>query len=125
MAIIGVTPQAKEHVLQLRERTLRDARFDQPAHKNHEAFWSDPQSTFPLTLVSDPECSLGGAVGARRDGHWSGAMVHPTTFVVDREGIIRWAFQSKMAQRRPSPVQLAAIVGAVAKGRAVPEYVEE
>lgn len=123
--MIGITPQSREHVEQLRERTLRDARFDAGAHANHDAFWQDPASSLPLTLISDPEGTLSRPAGAQREEHWSGPMVHPTTYVVDKGGIIRWVFQSKMAQRRPSPVRLAAIAGAVAKGATVPAYVEE
>jgi len=52
-------------------------------------------------------------------------MVYATTFVVNAEGQIRWRFQAKMAQRRPSPVRLAAIAGAVAKGQLLPDYIEE
>ena len=104
---------------------MRDARFDAAAHANHDAFWQDPAGDFPLTLLSDPAGNLSRAVGAQRDLHWSGPMVHPTTFVVDRDGIICWAFQSKMAQRRPSPVRLAGIAGAVATGETVPQYIEE
>jgi len=125
VAILGITPQTRENVEQLRERTLRDARFDADAHAKHYAFWQDPTAALPLTLISDPEGTLIRPTGAERDTHWSGPMVHPTTFVVDRQGIIRWAFQSKMAQRRPSPVRLAAIAGAVAKAEPLPEYVEE
>jgi peroxiredoxin len=123
--VIGITPQARENVEQLRERTLRDARFDAAAHANHDAFWQDPASAFPLTLISDPEGTLSRPTGAERESHWSGPMVHPTTFVVDERGVIRWTFQSKMAQRRPSPVRLAAIAAAVANNEPVPEYVEE
>lgn len=109
----------------MRERTLRDARFDARAHANHTAFWQDPESAFPLTLISDPDGKVSGPVGARREGHWSGAMVYATTLVVDAGGVVRWTFQSAMAQRRPSPVRLAAIAGAVARNTPVPEYREE
>jgi hypothetical protein len=51
-------------------------------------------------------------------------MVHPTTYLLDAEGIVRWRFQSKMAQRRPSPLLLAAMAGAVAQKKPLPEYVE-
>jgi peroxiredoxin len=104
---------------------IRDARIDQAAHKNHEAFWEDPQSAFPFRLISDRENLLAGKVGAVRDKHWAGPMVHPTTYLVDSGGIVRWRFQSKMAQRRPSPVLLAAIAGAVAKKQPLPEYIED
>jgi hypothetical protein len=51
-------------------------------------------------------------------------MVHPTTYLLDAEGVVRWCFQSKMAQRRPSPLLLAAMAGAVAQKKPLPEYVE-
>jgi hypothetical protein len=51
-------------------------------------------------------------------------MVYATTFLIDAEGIVRWRFQAKMAQRRPSPVLLANMAGAVARKQPLPEYVE-
>jgi len=125
VAILGISPQSVDHGKQLRERTLRDAHLDQAAHKAHEAFWQDPSSAFPVRLIPDPDCSLSGKVGAERKGHWGGPMVYATTFVVDPGEQIRWRFQTKMAQRRPSPVRLAAIAGAVAKGQPLPDYIEE
>jgi len=125
VAILGISPQSVDHGRQLRERTLRDAHLDQAAHKAHEAFWQDPSSAFPVRLIPDPDCSLSGKVGAERKGHWGGPMVYATTFVVDPGEHIRWRFQTKMAQRRPSPVRLAAIAGAVAKGQPLPDYIEE
>ncbi len=125
MAILGISPQSADHGRQLRERTTGDAQLDQAAHKAHEAFWQDPSSAFPVRLIPDPDCSLSGKVGAERKGHWSGAMVYATTFLVDAKGHIRWRFQAKMAQRRPSPVRLAAIAGALAKGQSLPDYIEE
>jgi hypothetical protein len=52
-------------------------------------------------------------------------MVHATTYLVDAAGIVQWRFQSKMAQRRPSPISLANMAGAVAKKQPVPEYIED
>lgn len=108
----------------MRERIIRDAQIDQAAHKNHDAFWQDPKSAFPFRLIGDPEQSLSAKVGAVREQHWSGPMVHPTTYLLDAEGVVRWRFQSKMAQRRPSPILLAAMAGAVAQKKPLPEYVE-
>jgi hypothetical protein len=51
-------------------------------------------------------------------------MVHATTYLIDADAIVRWRFQSKMAQRRPSPVLLAEMAGAVAKKQQMPEYKE-
>jgi len=125
VAILGISPQSADHGKQLRERTIHDVQMDQSAHKNHDAFWQDPSSAFPVRLIPDLDCSLSGKVGAERKGHWGGPMVYATTFVVNAEGQIRWRFQAKMAQRRPSPVRLAAIAGAVAKGQPLPEYIED
>jgi len=40
------------------------------------------------------------------------------------EGIVRWRFQSEMAQRRPSPILLANMAGAVARKKPLPAYIE-
>ncbi len=52
-------------------------------------------------------------------------MVHPTTYLLDAQGVVRWRFHSKMAQRRPSPILLANLAGAVAKKLTLPEYIED
>jgi hypothetical protein len=67
---------------------------------------------------------LAAKVGAVREEHWSGPMVHATTYLVDADAIVRWRFQSKMAQRRPSPVLLAELAGSVVKKLPMPEYRE-
>jgi len=109
----------------LRERIIRDAQIDQTAHKNHDAFWQDPKSAFPFSLISDPEQALSAKVGAVREQHWSGPMVHPTTYLLDAAGVVRWRFQSKMAQRRPSPISLATMAGAVVQKKPLPAYTED
>jgi hypothetical protein len=76
-------------------------------------------------LIGDPENSLAAKVGAVREKHWAGPMVHATTYLIDSGAIVRWRFQAKMAQRRPSPVLLAEMAGAVAKKQPVPEYKED
>lgn len=65
---------------------------------------------------------MAAKVGAVREKHWAGPMVHATTYLVDSDAVVRWRFQSKMAQRRPSPIVLAEMAGAVAKKQPVPEY---
>jgi len=52
-------------------------------------------------------------------------MVHPTTYLVEADGTVRWRFQSKMAQRRPSPILLANMAGAVVRQQPLPEYLED
>jgi hypothetical protein len=76
-------------------------------------------------LIGDPENSLAAKVGAVREKHWAGPMVHATTYLVNSDAIVRWRFQSKMAQRRPSPILLAEMAGAVARKQPVPEYTED
>lgn len=125
MAILGISPQIADYGRQLRDRVIRDAQLDHAGHKGHDAFWPDPRGVFPLRLISDPDCTLSRAVGAERKGHWSGPMVYATTFLTDTGGHVRWRFQAKMASRRPSPVRLAIMAGAVAKGEPIPEYVED
>lgn len=125
MAIFGISPQIADYGRHLRERVIRDAQFDHAGHKGHDAFWPDPRGDFPLRLISDPDCTLSRAVGVERKGHWSGPMVYATTFLVDKDGLVQWRFHSRMASRRPSPVSLAAMAGAVAKGEPIPEYIED
>jgi hypothetical protein len=125
VAILGISPQPPEHGRQLRERVIQDAHFDQAGHKGHDAFWPDPGGAFPLRLISDPDCTLSRAVGAERKGHWSGPMVYATTFLIDAGGHVRWSFQARSASRRPSPVRLANMAGAVTKKEPLPDYVEE
>jgi hypothetical protein len=42
-----------------------------------------------------PSIALSEKVGAVRDQHWSGPMVHATTYLLDAQGIVRWRLQSK------------------------------
>ena len=93
-ATIGVSPQAVENGRQLRERVYRDAQVDQPVHRDHDTFWADPYEVSPVRLINDPNCSLARLVGAEAPAHWNGPMVLPTTFLVDSNGVIRFAFQS-------------------------------
>jgi alkyl hydroperoxide reductase subunit AhpC len=76
-------------------------------------------------LIGDPKNSLAAKVGAVREQHWAGPMVHATTYLVDSDAVVRWRFQSEMAQRRPSPILLAEMAGAVAKKQPVPDYRED
>jgi len=80
-----------------------------------------PLDPYPLRLVSDPDGKLIRAVGAGNEGHWSGFISYPVTFVVDNAGIVRWRYVgSGGAGDRASTVTLASIAEAVAKGETPP-----
>ncbi len=119
-----MSPQTSDHGRQLRERSIRDARFDQAAHNSHHEFWSDSHSAFPVRLIRDPACELSRKVGAERERHWMGTMLYATTFLVDSEGRIRWNFQSQRAHRWPSPVWLATAASNLIKGQPIRDYIE-
>ncbi|MBI4488106.1 MAG: hypothetical protein HY694_03390 [Deltaproteobacteria bacterium] len=58
------------------------------------------------------------AVGAGREGHWSGFIAEPVTFVMDPTGIVRWVYTGDgSASDRPSPVALAKTAVAIAQGK--------
>jgi alkyl hydroperoxide reductase subunit AhpC len=96
--ILGVSVEPQEESKKLLERVTRDCQEDRP----HIAL--DP---YPLRLLSDPEAKLIRAAGVANEGHWAGLISHPATFVVDRDGIVRWIYSSATASDRPSPVALA------------------
>jgi len=96
--ILGVSVEPQEESKKLLERVTRDCQEDRP----HIAL--DP---YPLRLLSDPEAKLIRAAGVGNEGHWAGLISHPATFVVDRDGIVRWIYSSATASDRPSPVALA------------------
>jgi peroxiredoxin len=96
--VLGVSVEPPEEGRKLRERVTRDCQEDRP----HISL--DP---YPLRLLSDPEAKLIRAVGVENEGHWSGLIASPVTFVVDQEGKVRWIYAGKSASDRPSPVALA------------------
>ena len=75
-------------------------------------------------IVTDGALAVEGgvirAVGAENEGHWAGLIAAPITYVVDRDGKIRWAYVSASAADRPSPVALAKAACAVAAGKEPP-----
>ncbi len=75
---------------------------------------------YPLRLLSDPKGELIRTVGAGQEGHWSGFVAAPVTFVVDRNGTVKWIYASKSASDRPSPVALAKTAVEIAKGEKLP-----
>ncbi len=73
---------------------------------------------YPLRLLSDPEGELIRAVGAGNEGHRSGFIARPVTFIVDQVGVVRWVYTGDgSASDRPSPVALAKTAGAIAQGK--------
>ena len=111
MQILGVSVEPPEEGKKLLERVTRDCQEDRPHIK------LDP---YPLRLLTDPDAKLIRAVGAENDGHWAGLIAAPITYVVDRDGKIRWAYVSASAADRPSPVALAKAACSVAAGKEPP-----
>ena len=109
--ILGVSVEPPEEGKKLLDRVTRDCQEDRPHIK------LDP---YPLRLLTDPDAKLIRAVGAENEGHWAGLIAAPITYVVDRDGKIRWAYVSASAADRPSPVALAKAACAVAAGNEPP-----
>jgi len=109
--ILGVSVEPPEEGKKLLDRVTRDCQEDRPHIK------LDP---YPLRLLTDPDAKLIRAVGAENEGHWAGLIAAPITYVVDRDGKIRWAYVSASAADRPSPVALAKAACAVAAGKEPP-----
>jgi peroxiredoxin len=109
--ILGVSVEPPEEGKKLLDRVTRDCQEDRPYIK------LDP---YPLRLLTDPDAKLIRAVGAENEGHWAGLIAAPITYVVDRDGKIRWAYVSASAADRPSPVALAKAACAVASGKEPP-----
>ena len=105
--ILGISVEPPEESRKLLERVTRDCQEDRP----HISL-----NPYPLRLLSDPQAELIRAVGVANEGHWSGLISHPVTFVVDRGGGIRWIYAGESASDRPSPVKLAQTAVAVARG---------
>jgi peroxiredoxin len=104
--ILGVSVEQPEEGRKFLDRVTRDCQEDRP----HISL--DP---YPLRLLSDPKGELIRAAGAGVEGHWSGFIAHPVTFVVDSTGKIRWVYDSESASDRPSPVALAKTAVGIAK----------
>jgi peroxiredoxin len=72
------------------------------------------QSDFPhLLILADNEHGLIDALGVmdpRRSPATGGSMAAPTTFVVDKNGVVRWVFRPSRVIERLSPVELAAAI---------------
>ena len=109
--ILGVSVEPAAEGKSLLDRVTRDCQEDRPHIK------LDP---YPLRLLTDPDAKLIRAVGAENEGHWAGLIAAPITYVVDRDGKIRWAYVSASAADRPSPVALAKAACSVATGKEPP-----
>jgi alkyl hydroperoxide reductase subunit AhpC len=109
--VLGVSVEPAEESRKLRERVTRDCQEDRP---------HIPLDPYPLRLLVDSDATLIRAVGAANEGHWAGLIAAPITYVVDRNGKVRWAYVSASAADRPSPVALAKAAVAVARGEEPP-----
>jgi peroxiredoxin len=109
--VLGVSVEPAEEGRKLRERVTRDCQEDRP---------HIPLDPYPLRLLVDSDATLIRAVGAANEGHWAGLIAAPITYVVDRNGKVRWAYVSASAADRPSPVTLAKAAVAVARGEEPP-----
>lgn len=66
---------------------------------------TDLKLTFPL--LSDPELKTIDAYGVRHRGGNNGRdIARPATFIIDREGIIRWRNLAENVRLRPRPEQI-------------------
>ena len=109
--VLGISVEPAEQGRKLRERVTRDCQEDRPYI---------PLDPYPLRLLVDSDATLIRAVGAANEGHWAGLIAAPITYVVDRNGKVRWAYVSASAADRPSPVALAKAAVAVASGEEPP-----
>jgi len=68
-----------------------------------------------FTFLSDPEGELLDALGIRhRGGRGDGAdIAYPTSMLVDRDGTVRWLFQSDTYRERARPEQVFAAIDAL------------
>ena len=109
--ILGVSVEPPGEVKKFIERVTRDCQEDRP---------HIPLDPYPVRLLTDPDARLIRAVGAENEGHWAGLIAAPVTYVVDPAGKVKWAYVSKSATDRPSPVALAKAAVSVASGKEPP-----
>jgi peroxiredoxin len=66
------------------------------------------------TLLSDPDALVINRYGLFNQNDPQGrAIPHPTTYVIDKRGVIRWAFTEVDYRIRPSNEDVAAALAAV------------
>jgi peroxiredoxin len=109
--ILGISVEPPEEGKKLLDRVTRDCEEDRP---------QIPLDPYPVRLLSDPDAILIRACGTENEGHWAGTIAAPVTYVVDRNGQVKWAYVSDSAADRPSPVALAKAACSVAAGKAPP-----
>ena len=62
-----------------------------------------------LTLLSDPDASVIDRYGLyNQDDPRGRAIPHPTTYVIDREGVVRWKMTEVNYRIRPENVDILA-----------------
>jgi peroxiredoxin len=106
--ILGVSVEPPEEGKKFLDRVTRDCKEDRP---------HIPLDPYPVRLITDPDAKLIRAVGTANEGHWAGTIATPVTYVVDRNGRVKWAYVSASASDRPSPVALAKAAVSIASGK--------
>jgi peroxiredoxin len=96
--IIGISTDSAGEGIKLRDRIIKDTLEDRP---------HIPLDPFPVTLLTDPQAKMIRDARVFNEERKDRLLAHPTTFVVDREGRVRWVYRGQAASDRPSPVQLA------------------
>lgn len=67
-----------------------------------------------LTLLSDPDASVIDRYGLyNQDDPRGRAIPHPTTYVIDREGVVRWKMTEVNYRIRPENVDILAALNDV------------
>lgn len=61
-----------------------------------------------LRIGADPELRAIDAYGLRHDGREEGPMARPATFLIDRQGVVRWRDLTDNYRMRPRPEDLLA-----------------
>ncbi len=68
---------------------------------------------FDVTLLSDPKCQVIAQYGlVHPKGHEGGDIARPATFIIDKEGKIRWMRVAPNFMVRPAPEE---VIGALEK----------
>lgn len=66
---------------------------------------------FDVTLLSDPKCQVISRYGVvHPEAHGGGDIARPATFVIDRQGVVRWVKVTPNVMERPAPEE---VIGAL------------
>ena len=66
------------------------------------------------TLLSDPDAAVINRYGLfNQDDPEGRAIPHPTTYVIDRDGVVRWKFTEVNYRIRPENADIAAALAAI------------